>query len=246
MNTMTLSKKKKGAVPMDLELENMLRPPELDMPPYPAKLVTLASGKKMIVRQIERREVPTILKAVKPTLKIDRDFYDVVGARLYSELIAWQKFRCRNAYALIAQVDNILMGCVNGRMLSQDVGISLHTLAIDRGLRVGAHLFAAKMEYHIEFLKQKEVWITAESPIGFKRWMVEYELEKQDGVQHELGGAESFRLSEELYYKHKPRLVTGLRPCPEDLLEKAKQQIIIADEATINKQICGDKGAWSK
>lgn len=231
---------------MDIELESMLRAPELEMPPYPAKTITLATGKTMVVRQIERREVPTILKAVKPTLKIDRDFYDVVGARLYSELIAWQKHRCRNAYAIIAQVDGILMGCVNGRMVDKDIGISLHTLAIDRGLRVGAHLFAAKMEYHIEYLKQNEVWITAESPIGFRRWMVEYELIKQDGVQHELGGAESFKLTRDLYFKHKPRLVTGTRPCPENLLNKAKENIIIADEETINKQICGDKGAWSK
>jgi hypothetical protein len=230
---------------MDLELESMLRPPELEMPPYPPKLITLATGKSMVVRQIERSEVPIILKAVKPTMRIDRDFYDVVGSRLYSELLAWQKHRCRNAYAIIAQVDNILVGCVNGRMMDENIGISLHTLAIDRGLRVGAHLFAAKMEYHIEYLNQQEVWITAESPIGFRRWMVEYELIKQQGVQHELGGAESFKLTRELYFKHKPRLVTR-RPCPEDLLEKAKGEIIIADEEAINRQICGDKGAWSK
>jgi len=231
---------------MDLELEQMLRPAEYDMPMYPPKVITLATGKKMVVRPIERREVPILLKAIRPTFKIERDFYDVVGSRLYSELLSWQKHRCRNAYALIGQVDGILMGCVNGRMLSREVGISLHTLAIDRGLRVGAHLFAAKMEHHIEYLGQDEVWITAESPIGFRRWMVEYELIKQEGVQHELGGADSFKLTRELYFKHKPRLVVGSRPCPSDLLEKAMKEIIIADEETINRQICGSKGAWNK
>lgn len=231
---------------MDLELEQMLRPPEIDMPMYPPKVITLATGKLMTVRPIERWEVPAVLKAVKPTMKIDRDFYDVVGSRLYSELLAWQKHRCRNAYALIGQVDGILVGCVNGRMLSKKVGISLHTLAIDRGMRVGAHLFAAKMEHHIEHLNQKEVWITAESPIGFRRWMIEYELLKQEGVQHELGGAESFKLTRELYFASKPRLVAGIRPCPPDLLEKAKKEIIIADEQKISEQICGAKGAWSK
>ena len=231
---------------MDLELEQMLRPPEIEMPPYPAKVITLATGRQMVVRPIERNEVPLILKGVRPTLKIERDFYDVVGSRLYSELLAWQRHRCRNAYALVGQIDNILVGCVNGRMLSKKVGISLHTLAIERGLRIGAHLFAAKMEHHIEFLNQKEVWITAESPIGFRRWMIEYELIKQEGVQHELGGAESFKLTRDLYFKHKPRLVAGSRPCPPELLEKAKRQVIIADEKTINEQICGAKGAWSK
>lgn len=231
---------------MDLELEQMLRPPELEMPLYPAKVITLATGSQMVVRPAERSDIPMILKAVKPTLKIERDFYDVVGARLYSELLSWQKYRLRNGYCLMGQIDNILVGVVNGRMLSKRIGISLHTLAIDRGLRVGAHLFAAKMEHHIEFLNQQEVWITAESPIGFRRWMIEYELIKQEGVQHELGGAESFKLTRDLYFRSKPRLVAGTRPCPPDLLEQAKSKIIIADEETINKKICGAKGAWRK
>ena len=83
------------------------------------------------------------------------------------------KLMRENEYCLAGQIDGILVGIVNGRMMNEDIGISLHTLAIDRGLRIGAHLFAAKMEHHIEYLNQKEVWITAESPIGFRRWMIE-------------------------------------------------------------------------
>lgn len=229
---------------MDMELEKILRPAEIDMPQYPAKVITLATGKQMVVRSAERDEVPVILKAVKPTVNIPRDYYDIVGARLYAELLGWYRYRVRNEYCLLGQVDGILVGIVNGRMLSKRVGISLHTLAIDRGLRVGAHLFAAKMEHHIEYLNQHEVWITAESPIGFRRWMIEYELIKQTGIQHELGGADSFKLTRELYFKHKSRLVCGTRPAPEELLAKAKKEIIIADEKTINEQICGAKGAW--
>lgn len=229
---------------MDMELEKILRPPDAEMPPYPPKVITLATGKKMTVRQACRDDVPEILKAVKPTINIPRDYYDIVGARLYAELLGYNRYRMRDEYCLIGQVDGILVGIVNGRMLSKRIGISLHTLAIDRGLRVGAHLFAAKMEYHIEHLNQQEVWITAESPIGFRRWMIEYELIKQTGVQHELGGADSFKLTRDLYFKHKPRLVCGSRPVPEDLLAKAKAGIIIADENTISEQICGAKGAW--
>jgi hypothetical protein len=117
----------------------------------------------------------------------------------------------------------------------------LHTLAIDRGLRVGSHLFAAKMEHHIEYLGQQEVWITAESPIGFRRWMIEYGLEKMD-VQHELGGATSYRLSRELYFATKPRLVVGDRPVLQELFDIAAREIKVADEETINKKICGLKG----
>ncbi|NMC30292.1 MAG: hypothetical protein GYA45_09505 [Pelolinea sp.] len=227
---------------VDMELEAVLRAPELEMPPYPPKVITLANSKKMVVRPIKREDVPTLLKVVRPTLDIPRDYYDIVGARLYAELLGWYRYRVRNEYCLIGQVDGFVVGMVNGRMWDQNIGISLHTLAIDRGLHVGAHLFASKMEYHIEHLGQQEVWITAESPIGFRRWMIEYGLIKQEGVQHELGGATSYKLTRDLYFETKPRLVAGVRPVPQELLDQAMQSILIASEAEVTEKICGVKG----
>ena len=227
---------------VDMELEAVLRAPALEMPPYPPKMITLANSKKMIVRQAKREEVPVLLQAVRPTIDIPRDFYDIVGVRLYAELLGWYRHRVRNEYCLVGQVDGYAVGIVNGRMVDEDIGMSYHTLAIDRGLRVGAHLFAAKMEHHIEFLNQQEVWITAESPIGFRRWMIEYGLIEQEGVQHELGGATSYKLTRELYFETKPRLVAGTRPVPKDLLEQALAEILVADEETIAEKICGVKG----
>ena len=227
---------------VDMDLEAVLRAPALEMPPYPPKMITLANSKKMIVRQVKREEVPVLLQAVRPTIDIPRDYYDIVGVRLYAELLGWYRFRVRNEYCLVGQVDGYAVGVVNGRMMDRDIGISYHTLAIDRGLRVGAHLFAAKMEHHIEFLGQQEVWITAESPIGFRRWMIEYGLIEQEGVQHELGGATSYKLTREIYFETKARLVAGTRPVPEDLLEQALAEILVADEETIAEKICGVKG----
>lgn len=226
---------------IDMELEKVLRAPEVEQPPYPSKVITLANGKKMVVREVTREDVPTLLKAVHPTLFIHRDYYDIVGARLYAELLGWYTYRVRNEYCIVGQVDGYLVGIVNGRMMDEDVGISLHTLAIDRGLRVGSHLFASKMEHHIEYLGQKEVLIVAESPIGFRRWMIEYGLEKTD-IQHELGGASSYKLTRKLYFDSKPRLVVGDRPVPPDLLAKAQEEIMIADEDTIREHIAGLKG----
>ncbi|HLE52579.1 MAG TPA: hypothetical protein VI755_10985 [Anaerolineales bacterium] len=226
---------------IDMELEKVLRAPEVEQPPYPSKAITLANGKKMVVREVTREDVPTLLKAVHPTLFIHRDYYDIVGARLYAELLGWYTYRVRNEYCIVGQVDGYLVGIVNGRMMDKDIGISLHTLAIDRGLRVGSHLFASKMEHHIEYLGQKEVLIVAESPIGFRRWMIEYGLEKTD-IQHELGGASSYRLTRELYFDSKPRLVVGDRPVPPNLLAKAQEEILIADEDTIREHIAGLKG----
>jgi hypothetical protein len=212
------------------------------MPPYPSKLITLANGKKMVVRQAEREEVPALLRAVHPCLFIERDYYDIVGARVYAELLGWYRHRVRNEYCLVGQVDGYVVGVVNGRMVDEKIGMSYHTLAIDRGLRIGSHLFASKMEYHIEFLGQDEVWIVAESPIGFRRWMIEYGLIRQPGVQHELGGAESYKLTRELYYDSLDRLVVGDRPVPQELLDYATENILVVDEQTINEQICGVKG----
>ena len=226
---------------VDVELEAVLRPMQYPMPPYPPKVITLANGKKMVVRQAAREDVPAILKSVHPCLFIERDYYDVVSARLYGELLAYYRYRVKSAYVLVGQVDGYLVGIVNGRMETEKVGVSYHTLAIDRGLRIGSHLFAAKMEYHIEYLGQEDVLIVAESPIGFRRWMIEYPLEKTN-ISHELGGVESYRLTRELYFAAKPRLVVGDRPVPQNLLDQAKAEILYADDKTIRERIAGLKG----
>jgi hypothetical protein len=119
--------------------------------------------------------------------------------------------------------------------------MSYHTLAIERGLRIGAHLFAAKMEHHIEYLGQDKVWITAESPIGFRRWMIEYDLEPKEGAQHELGGASFYVLTRKLWESNKPRLCVGDRPVPRELMAIAEREIVVADEDAIMEKILGAK-----
>ena len=104
--------------------------------------------------------------------------------------------------------------------------MSYHTMALRRGLRIGAHAFAAKMEYHIDIMKQKEVLIVAESPIGFRRWMIEYNLEKRFHIQHELGGVPSWALTKEIFEKARESLVVGRRPVPKELLDRAKAGIL--------------------
>jgi len=211
------------------------------MAPYPAKVITLATGKQLVVRHVDRPDVPTLLKAVRPAIDIPRDYYDIVAARLYAELLGWYRYRVRDHYCLAGQIDGILVGLVNGRMVDQNTGMSYHTLAIDRGLRVGAHLFAAKMEHHLEYLGQKEVWITAESPIGFRRWMIEYGLELSKTNQHELGGASFYILTRKIWDEAKSRLCVGDRPAPPELLDEARREIKIASETMIMEKILGAK-----
>src|SRR3989337_1785871 len=152
-------------MPVDMELEAVLRPMQYPMVPYPPKVITLANGKKLVVRQAVREDVPAILKSVHPCLFIERDYYDIVSARLYGELLAWFRYRVKSEYCLMGQVAGYLVGIVNGRLETEKVGMSYHTLAIDRGLRIGSHLFAAKMEYNLKHLGQKTGLIVAETPI---------------------------------------------------------------------------------
>jgi hypothetical protein len=218
------------------ELEAMLRPPRLEMAPYPAKTILLANGETMVVRQASVDEVDTLLEIVDPLKNLKRDFYDIVAARLYAELLGWKVHRVRNEYCLVGVIDGVVAGIVNGRMFDKEHGISYHTLTLKRGLRVGAHLFASKMEHHIEYLGQDEVWIVAESPIGHRRWMIEYPLSQKFKVQHELGGAPSWVLTRETYFAAKPRLVTGVRPVSDEVLATSRP-LLKPDLSTMLVQI---------
>jgi len=207
------------------ELEKKLRPPEAAMVPYPPKVITLASGETMVVRQCAHADVGALLGTVYPLLAVSKDYYDIVAARMYSEILGWFRFRVANEFVIVGAVDGEIAGIVTSRHVREGEGMSLHTLTIKRGLRVGAQLFAAKMEHHIEYLKESEVHIVAESPIGFKRWMIEYELEDRSAqypaLRHELGGVPTFTLTRKLWDAVKAGKCTGSRPVDPAVLKTA-------------------------
>lgn len=211
---------------MPVDLEKILRPVDHPMPPFPPKYMTIASGDEMVIRQAGRDEIPDILAHVAPLMSVERDFYDVVAARVYAELLAYYRHRMQDEYVLVAQIDGELCAVVNGRAVGNNTGMSLHTLALRRGLRIGAHAFAAKMEYHMDILGHDEVLVVAESPIGFRRWMIEYKLEKRFEIPHELGGVPSWSLTKDIFEKARGTLVIGRRPVPEKLLDKALAGIL--------------------
>jgi hypothetical protein len=211
---------------MPVDLEQILRPVDSALPPYPAKWVTLASGDRMVIRQVERDDVPTLLEHVEPLIHVERDYYDIVAARVYAELLAYYRHRVQDEYVLVAQIGGELAAIVNGRQVRPGLGMSLHTLALRRGLRIGAHSFAAKMEYHIDILGHDEVLVVAESPIGFRRWMIEYQLEERFDTPHELGGVSSYALTRELFDRARDKLIVGRRPVPDDLMAIAKAGIL--------------------
>ena len=211
---------------MPVDLEKTLRPVATPMAPYPPKFVTLASGESMVIRQVGPDDVPTLLEFVEPLLHVERDYYDIVAARVYAELLSYARYRVQDEYVLVAQIEGELAAIVNGRQVTPTLGMSLHTLALRRGLRIGAHAFAAKMEYHIDILGHDEVLIVAESPIGFRRWMIEYQLEERFDTPHELGGVPSYALTRELFERARSKLIVGRRPVPTDLMANAERAIL--------------------
>ena len=208
------------------EMEKKLRPPELELKPYPPKVITLADGQKMVVRECQREEIGVLLETVFPLMQVESDYYDIVAARMFAELLGWYRYRVANEFVMVGAIDGELAGIVNSRLVDGKVGMSLHTMTIRRGLRIGAQLFAAKMEHHLEILGQDEVWIVAESPNGFKRWMIEYELEDRSSqfpaIRHELGGVPTFVLTRKLYDAVRDQKVTGTRPVDAALLKTAE------------------------
>ncbi|MHA2295508.1 MAG: hypothetical protein ACXAEU_16970 [Candidatus Hodarchaeales archaeon] len=227
--------------------EDILRPPQNEInpenTPYPSKVINLVDGSKLVVRQIHRNEIPKIVPLFYDIVRINKDFYDLVGARILGELLAYAQYRVHDEYVLVGQESetNEILGMVNGRItFDPKIGMSYHTMTFKRGLRVGAHLFVAKMEYHLDYLKNDEVLVVAESHIGFRRWMQELRLEPRPEQEHELGGVPTFYLSRNNWDEYvKPERCFGDRPVPQELLDNVKRDIILPEDVVF--QITGRK-----
>lgn len=204
------------------KMEAQLRPPTIGMKPYEPKVIPLTTGEDMLVREATWDEIPLLMECMEPLMKQPKDFYDIVSSRIYAELLGMLRYRVQDEYLFVGAVDGEIAGIVNGRLVNEKVGMSYHTITLKRGARVGAHLFAAKMEYHLDVMGQDEVWIVAESPNGFKRWMIEYELESRPECPHELGGVPTYVLTRALWEKHKANKCAGIRPAFEDVIEANK------------------------
>ncbi len=223
--------------------EDILRPKPNEVnpenSPYPAKFINLVDGSKMVVRQITREETKKVIPIFYDIVKINKDFYDLVGARILGELLAYVQYRVQDEYVLLGQVHDTgeVLGLVNGYLSFNDpkIGISYHTMTFKRGLRVGAHLFVAKMEHHLDYLQNDEVKIVAESHIGFRRWMEELRLEENFDFEHPLGGVPSYYLTRknwESYVKSERCFGTENRPIPEEYLKTVRENILLPEDVT--------------
>ncbi|MFP4498247.1 MAG: N-acetyltransferase [Vulcanimicrobiota bacterium] len=222
------------------ELEPLLRGVSTDFIPYKPKSLKLKNGKTMLIRQAKEEEAPELLKYLRKMLGVDRDFYDIVGARTYAEILGWMRHRVKDHYCLIGLADGELVGLANGRIVNPRVNISFHTMAFKRGMRAGAALYYAKCQYALEELGQQEFWATYESYNGLKRWgigMAQPSYPWPD-IQHELGGARVFYVRTDYWHKFVKRYLEDLigttlsTDVSEELL-KANERMILPEAVTV-------------
>lgn len=183
------------------EIEPFLRAPAMELKPWPNAMIQL-KDKTMFIRHARKEEVPKMLKYMEKIMKVEHDFYDIVGVRVYAELLGWYRNRLKDPYVLVGIIDGVLAGMANGRILNQDINISHHTMTFIRKGRIGAAMYFAKCYYALEVLKQKEFWSTFESyngfMLGFRTAQTPYPWPE---YQHELGGARVFSINQEHWNK---------------------------------------------
>jgi hypothetical protein len=176
------------------EVEALLQGPAMKLKPWPGAMCKLKDGRTLYIREAKLEEAPIMLEYVKRLLDVDHDFYDIVGARVYSEILGWYRKRLKDPYTLVGMIDGLWAGFANGRMMSED-------MALVRGGRIGAVMYYAKAFYGFEMLGIKEWWATYESYNGWMRWglgMAQPSYPWPD-QQHELGGAKIYYVTKKYW-----------------------------------------------
>ncbi len=189
------------------EIEAILQAPLLDVPPFAPRSVILSSqsgeAETMLIRPARREEAPSLLRFISEKFfgaeDLDQapDFTDLIGARVYAEVLGWYRARLKDSYNLLALSGGELIGLANGRLMNEEININLHTLAFDRDHRIEAALYCARCQYCFEDLGQDELWSAFESYDGWKHWgvgMAQPSYPWPD-LQHELGGGRVYYLT---------------------------------------------------
>lgn len=222
------------------EVEAMLQGPKLNIPAFPEAMLKLKDGRTLYIREAKVEEVPAMLTYMEKLMKVDHDFYDIVGSRVYSEILGWKRKRLKDPYTLVGLIDGVWAGFANGRLMNEDINISLHTMALIRGGRIGAAMYYAKAYYGFEIIGSKEWWATYESYNGWLRWglgMAQPSYPWPD-VQHELGGAKVYYVTKKYWdstVKEYVRQMVGadLDFNVTDEVRKANEKFIVPEEVLV-------------
>ncbi len=219
------------------EIEPFLQALPMDMKPWPTAMITLKDGKVMVIRAARKDEVPLMLPYMEKLMKVEHDFYDIVGVRVYAELLGWYRNRLKDPYVLVGLIDGVLAGFANGRMLNEDINISHHTMTFIRKGQIGTVMYYCKAYYAFEVLGCKEFWSTFESyngwRLGFQTVQPSYPWPE---YQHELGGAAVYYMTRERWFKFLKNYVRD--QVGADLVFEVPEEIVKVNETmTVPEEI---------
>jgi hypothetical protein len=183
------------------EIEPLLQAPPMKLPHWPEAMITLKDGRTLYIREAKLEEVSEMLGYMEKVMKVQKDFYDIVGVRVYAEILGWARKRLKDPFTLVGLIDGEWVGLANGRVMTEDVSLSLHTMTFTRRGRVGWAMYYAKTYYAMEILKAKEWWSTFESYNGWRMAGIEMAQPTKPWpqFQHELGGARIYYLDQPLW-----------------------------------------------
>jgi hypothetical protein len=183
------------------EIEPLLQGYPMKLPAWPDAMIPLKDGKMLYIRQAREEDVPQMLQYMERVMKIDRDFYDIVGVRVYGEILGWIRKRLKDPFQLVGLIDGEWAGFANGRIATKDLGISLHTMTFVRRGRLGYAMYYAKTLYALEMAGCNEWWSTFESYNGWRMagLNMAQPCKPYPEVQHELGGARVYYVTREMW-----------------------------------------------
>lgn len=181
------------------EVEAILQGYPMQLPPWPEATFLLKDGRTLYLRSMTEDDIPTLLGFMERVMKVEKDFYDIVGVRVYGEILAVKRKRIKDAFTILGLIDGEFVGFANGRFWNKDLAISLHTMAFSRRGRVGWAMYYAKTYYALEICKAKEWWSTFESYNGWRMagLAMAQPTKPWPEYQHELGGAKVFYVNQD-------------------------------------------------
>ena len=119
------------------EIEGILSSPPMVLPVWTGAQVKLQDGRMLYIRSIQETDIRPMLGYLEKVMKVEKDFYDIVGVRVYGEVLALLRKRVKDPFTLIGLVDGEWLGFANGRVWDKDVAISHHTLTFSRRAKLG-------------------------------------------------------------------------------------------------------------
>ena len=233
------TRKSEYKIPVE-KMEGMFTVPSVlpEFKPMHAEL-SLRDGSKrtILIRSIKPEEVDPLARFVKQYTDVEYDFYDIVGARVFAELLAIKRNRMKDQYFFVGLDEGVPIGIANGRIRDNEINISLHTMAFKRQINAGPILFYSKCWYAFEVCGASEFWATFESYNGWMLAGLNMGLPTYPWpeVQHELGGAKVYLLRRDYWdlsirdeYPEQVARARLLPDPPADLI-KRNEKLIIPD-----------------